>query len=440
LKHFEALKYFENLQIPSQKRAFQEVSPILISKSLPAQAGQGGLIAIAVTVLVALVIMAGSLSSMSNMNATRTVVTKQTLQAFYVGQSGIQEAMATRILPRSNYLNFKTPIGAQKPMYAGSGLVYQNPDPINPTGLLGQYRYVVVGGQGTRIPGTGAYYAPGDVNPLQVPRLIVTDSIPDTSPFIVMSNASVCKSSTNVSVIQPDALIAGLNPTCKPGYYLDDITLVAQVRLNREQPSNGTVIMDRAQQLRIFKNRNAIILPAGAQVPGYAAWQPLGSTINFDTVWTSGTVKPNHLLVYNFIDNTIYVNTDITGTSMNIGTIPAKAVLRLYFNEAFDYRSISPTYDTNLTDCGVQATAANCRVRVMQGTDATGNQGTAYLGNTMIPILPDGSQLILLPPVTPADQIQSTNNYNAIKIDAKFLQTSNSSVGTQNYTIIFKTQ
>jgi hypothetical protein len=374
------------------------------------------------------------------MNATRTVVTKQTLQAYYVGQSGIQEAMATRILPRSNYLNFKTPVGVQQPMYTGSGLVYQNPDPVNPTGLLGEYRYVVVGGQGTRIPGTGAYYAPTAVNPLQVPRLIVTDSIPDTSPFIVISNASVCKSSANKAAIQPDALIAGLTPTCKAGYYLDDVTLVAQVRLNREQPSNGTVVMDRAQQLRIFKNRNAITLPAGAQVPGYAAWQPVGNSINFDTAWSGGNVLPNHLLVYNFIDNTVYVNTDITGTSMNIGTIPAKAVMRVYFNEAFDYRSISPTYDTNLTDCGVQATAANCRVRVMQGTNAAGDNGSAYLGNTMVPLLPDGSQLILLPPVTPSDQIQSTNNFNAIKIDAKFLQTSNGSVGTQNYTIIFKTQ
>jgi len=438
LKNFEALKYFENPQ-----NSTQDISPKnSITQSLPAQPGQGGLIAIAVTVLVALVIMAGSLSSMSNMNAIRTVVTKQTLQAYYVGQSGIQEALATRILPRSNFLNFKTPVGSQKPMYTGSGLVYQNPDPINPTGLLGQYRYVVVGGQGTRIPANGAYYNPTDpaaVNNLNVPRLIVTDTIPESSPFVVISNASVCKSSTSKSAIQPDALNPGLTPTCKAGYYLDDITLVSQVRLNREQPTSG-VIMDRAQQLRIFKNRNAITLPAGAQVPGYAAWQPAGNIINFDTVWNGGNVSPNHLLVYNFIDNTVYLDTNITGTSMNIGTIPAKAVMRVYFNEAFDYRSISPTYDTNLTDCGVQATAANCRVRVMQGTNAAGDNGNVYLGNTMIPLLPDGSQLILLPPVTPTDQIQSTNNYNAIKIDARFLQTFNGSVGTQNYTIIFKTQ
>jgi hypothetical protein len=406
--------------------------------SRKSRVGQGGLIAIAVTVVVTLVLVSGAMSGMSALNASRTVVTKQTLQSYYIAQSGIQEALATRMVPRSNLLNFSaSAAAAQTPVYAGSGLVYRNPDPTNPSGLLGQYRYLVVGGQGARVPNDGSYYNPTVLNNVNIPRLLVTDTIPDTSPFIIISNASVCKSTTNRSAVVPDMLIPGTVPSCKAGYAIDELTLIAQARLNREK--NGTLTqMDRATQMRVFKNSNNLTLPAGAQVPGYTNWQPAGSTINFTTAWNGGSVELARVVFYNFADNTVYANVPIAGANTSVATsVPAKSVIRLYFNNAFDFRSISPSYNSNLTDCTAPATAATCRIRVMQNTNSAGNNGTAYVGNTTIPLLPDGSQVILLPPLT--NQLVG-NQYNAIKVDANLMRTSGAKTGAQSYTVVFQTQ
>ena len=202
-------------------------------------------------------------------------------------------------------------------------------------------------------------------------------------------------------------------------------------------------MMDRASQIRTYKSSTAIPLPAGTSVPGYATWQPMGNIINFDTAWKSGKVELGYVVFYNFADNTIYDAKAITGNlTVMSKPIPPKAVIRLYFNYPIDFRSISPSYDRNLADC--QTNVNNCRIRVMQKTNAAGVGGTAYSGNTIIPLLPDSSQVILLPPLE--GQIQGGGIQHAIVVNAPNMTTWNGQPGTNTgtnplgYTITFLTQ
>jgi hypothetical protein len=393
--------------------------------------GQGGLIAVAITILIALVLASTSLSDFASLNAKRSVVTKESLQTYYIAQAGIQEAMASRMVPRSNYLNFSA---VKPPFLASSGLVYQ--DPATKQNLLGEYRYIILGGDAAR-QADGSYYPDNSMSLAGIPRLLTTDSIPDSSPFIVISKATVCKKATTRSLVALNQLNTGITPTCKAGYIADELTLVAESRLDREHAS-GVSLMDRTDKVRIFKNSAQIQLPAGASVPGYATWQNANATINFDTAWNQGAVELKRVVFYNFTDNTIYADVPVVGASTTVATpIPTKAVIRLYFGGPVDYRAISPTYDRQLADCK-GAGASTCRIRLMQNTDALGQGGTAYTGNLMMPLLPVGSHIVMLPPLT--GQIAAGGVRHAIKVDATQLRTANGTPGTVNYTINFVTQ
>lgn len=398
--------------------------------SRPRVSGQGGLIAVAITMVIAMVLASSVLTGISSQNAVRAVSTKQSLQTYYVAQAGIQEALASRMVPRTNYLNF---VAAQTPYLSQSGLIYQ--DPINRQKLLGQYRYIILGGDAAR-DSNGNYYAANSVTPDAIPRLLATASIPDSSPFIIISNASVCKSATSKTTVAVDRLISGSQPSCRTGYVLDELTVVAQARLARESPI-GSPLLDRADKMRVYKDSSRIPLPAGAMVPGYSTWQSANSLINFNTAWNNGGVRLDKVVFYNFADNTIYADVPINGaaTTTVVPQIPTKAVMRLYFNTPIDYRSLSPTYDRQLADCK-GASVGSCNVRVMQATAADGSGGTAYSGNTMIPLMPGSTQLILLPPLS--GQISGATRHT-IKVDGSKIRSFNGIAGTTNYSIIFTT-
>lgn len=403
----------------------------LLSRTEGHSRGQGSLIAVAIAILLALILISGGLSGLNTMNSNRSVVTKQTLQTYYVAQAGVQEALASRMLPRTNALNFVT---AQAPYFNQSGLVYQ--DPINRQGLLGEYRYFIVGGEGAR-QSNGSYYPISDRTPDGIPRLLATQTIPDASPFLVISKGTVCKSAAQKSVVALNRLIPGSNPQCQTGYVRDELTLVARAHLNRET-TGTTPLMDRADQIRVFKDSSRVILPDGASVPGYASWLGAGSTIDFEQAWANGGVQLNRVVFYNFADNTLYADVPISGASTTVATtIPSKAVIRLYFNDGLDFRSISPTFNRQLTDCAGTG-AANCNIRVMQNTTVTGTGGTAYGGNTILPLLPQGSQVILLPPLT--GQIAGGGVQHAVRVNATRLRSFNGRSGTVDYTINFVTQ
>jgi hypothetical protein len=351
----------------------------------------------------------------------------------------LQEALATRMLPRSNYYNFVAPVAPASQYFTRSGRVYQ--DPVNQTGLVGLYRYIIVGGDAAR-KADGSYYANTDLNPFSgIPRIISNDSIPDNSPFLVISNGFSCKNSGGGVAV--DQLNISAVPSCKAGFTLDEITLVARAKLMQEA-TVGVPVKDRIDQLRTFKNHTAIQLPSGAFVPGYG-WRNAGSTIDFDQAWgysgTAANLTPvalKRVVFYNFVDNTIYASVPITGANTDVtptfGTIPANAVIRLYFDGPVDYRSFATTFDRQLADCKT-TNPTTCRVRVYSNPSGS---NTIYGGNTMIPLFPGSTQVILLPPLTGT---LSGSTRQRIVLDTNQVRSFSNARGNINtYSILFDTQ
>lgn len=424
----------------------------VVSRLLQPAAGQGGLIAVAVTILVALVLGATTLSGLSMLNASRSVAIKQSLQTYYAAQAGIQEAVASRMVPRSNYLNFNTT--NNKEYYSRSGLVFKDPtqggSTAPSTGVMAMYRYVVVGGDAARKK-DGTYYSSTPSadwqNPQNTPRLLANETMPVDSSFVVISNGLSCKTISGKSVVASDQLVLSPTPSCKDPskYVLDQITLVAQAKLAQEYSGNAKPL-DKVDKLRYYKDSSKLRLPMAAFVPGYG-WTNTSQTIDFQKVWaysntadvdeTHNPLKLEKVVFYNFADNQIFHNQTVNSNVVTVPVkIPSKSVIRLYFNGPIDHRSISPTYNQQLADCQ-GAGATTCRVRVMQGTDAAGNGGVAYTGNTMIPLFPSSTQVILLPPLT------GTINggvRHTIRVEANKMTSYSGSTGQKDYKIIFTTQ
>lgn len=402
--------------------------------------GQGSLIAVAVTILIALVLASSSLTGLQQMNVVRSVVTKQTLQTYYTAQAGIHEALATRMLPRSNYYNLVTPAAPASAYFSRSGRVYT--DPVNRTGLVGIYRYVVVGGDSARQP-DGSYYPVNSLNVAGVPRLLATDHISENSPFIVLSMGTTCKTTSGKATVGVDQISVNAatgQPVCNAGFVRDDLVLVTQVKLMRES-TVANPLRDRADRMQVFKDSTQVRLPANAFVPGYG-WTNTTTNINFDAVWAqtaaaNGPLRLNRVVFYNFSDNTVYADQPVAGPVTNVAApIPSKAVIRLYFDGPIDYRSISPTYNRQLTDCQ-GAGAANCRIRVMQNPLGPPLGGTAYTGNTTIPLFPGSTQVILLPPLT---NTLNGATPQAVRVDATRMRSFSGAPGPADYTINFVTQ
>jgi hypothetical protein len=426
-----------------------------------AMPGQGGMIAVAITILITLVLVGGSISSMSQLNAQQSVVTKQSLQTFYAAQAGIQEALASRMLPRSNYLNFDAasdPSNGGKPLsekryYGRSGNIYQ--DPSNTTrGLIAKYRYLVVGGDSARQNnGSGSYYAPGNMTPGGVSRLLSTDTIPADSPFFVISTGTTCKSAQGTSASLPDKLTTGITPGCSSGTQKDEVTVVATVRMNQEPPSvSGAAPKDQIVRQRVYKNNTRIPLESAAFVPGYG-WLAANTGFDFNQAWSyqggndvnNDPMRLMKVVFYNFADNTVYKNCAVgesnLGASVNCGNVPTNSAIRLYFNGAFDYRTISPRADLSdkeLKDCKPTGSnpnqADNCRIRVVPNPPMSGSNH-AYSGNTTIPLLPGGTQVILLPPMVAL----SAGQVHQLEIDGTKLRGFSNNPGKTDYRITFTT-
>lgn len=406
-----------------------------------AKFGQGGIITVAVVILLALVIGNSSLSELSRINATRTIVSKQSLQTFYAAQAGVQEAYANRILPRSNYYNFAN---LPTQYYTRSGRVYANPADTSQN-LIGLYRYVVVGGDPAR-QSNGNFYPANNLNTVGAPRLVSTDMYPPDSPFMVISNGLTCVKKNVKALVGTDQLIFGVTPSCRDrvNYRLDEVTLVSEVSLAQEHALNTVQPKDRVKQQKIYKDSSNIHLSSNAFVPGYG-WTTPSQRLDFQTIWADQTntinnhaLKLERVVFYNFADNTIYRDVQVNNRALTVvpGSIPSNAVIRLYFNGPFDYKTLSRTQnDTNLTNCkGAQAN--DCNIRVMQNVRANGSGGTVYDSNTMIPLLPNSSQVILLPPLT---NNLSSGNRHAIRVDTRRMNTFSNNSGRLNYRIVFVT-
>lgn len=428
-------------------------SPKKVWKS-SAQLGQGGLIAIAVVLLITLTVGGGLLGSMSQQNANQAILTAQNAQAYYAAQAGVQEAIATRMLPRSNYLNFDinrdTVDGipySSKAYYRSSGRISKSLDTNDQ--VIAKYRYMVLGGDSARRP-DGSYYG-NNVPDTEDPYLLSITKISDQSPFIVVSEGIICHASNQFGKALvdkfvkniPDKVLAG---ECQSGYTRDQVIVVAAVNLLNPDGSKDKIISQN-----IYKDASKIRLPAGTFVPG-KGWIRENSVINFNDVW-----KENHqtnnlddenpltlkkIVVYNFTENRVIRNCEVEGPNKTscgpiIGGIPKQALaFRLYFNGPFDFRSISPNTrltDTSLEEC--KGSGANdCHLRIMPQTGPAPRK--AYSSNIILPLYPGGTQIIVLPPL----KAYGRNDKFSLEIDTTKMRSFNGERGRLKYSIDFQAE
>jgi len=406
------------------------------------ETGQAGLLAIAISMIIMLVLVGGTLSNLSAMDSKRNIVDRRSMQAYYVAQAGLQEALATRMLPRSNYLSFISPAGAPaavQPYYSNSGLVFQQPG--TRTGLIGAYRYVIVGGDPSR-KADGSYYgipqgppfSPGpDVtsSATPTPRLVTFQSNPPASPFFVLSNGITCVKNVNtagqdqgvdqfigpanLTLANQLTLSGGLVPQCQTGYSPQEVTLVAQVSLEQESGA-----LDKVNSVRMYRDRTKLSLPGSAFVPGQGWVSSANTVVNFDTAWSSQSTnagltpgRPTRLVFFKFGPNNIYKSVDLTGGSPVTvpGTVPIDASMMLDFDGPIDYRSLSSNlggsmsyfYDSDLAGCKGGA-STNCAIKMFAKTN-----NVQYTGMMVVPIMPYLTKVLLLAPL--GNNLSSGNAY-----------------------------
>ncbi|MDX2084672.1 MAG: hypothetical protein SFZ03_04715 [Candidatus Melainabacteria bacterium] len=338
--------------------------------------GQAAVVVMAVTLLMGLIIMGLSINQLQYVNARRNVTSNDSLQAYYVAQAGVQEALAARMDPRTNYLNFVS--SPQGPKYPLSGRVYQNPS--NLTGLLGAYRYIVLGGDNARDPVSGNYW--NDSNSLLNPL--------SQQPFYIISRGSVCQAANGQTLV--NAIVPGMVPTCTSGQ-LQHTTVVATVDMSR----NSNAARDLVSDYRPVTGNNDVVLPAPVMVPGGG----LSNTVNFESAWSavqSDAVpllavvhllsEPRNIRVYN-INSTTFTIPD---------RVQPNAVIRLYFRGGLDIRS---PYKYNETACKNDPNECYLRIQKMNPDftpELQGNKPVYFNGATIIPLLPSGAELIVFPP------------------------------------------
>jgi hypothetical protein len=259
--------------------------------------------AILITVLLCLVVLAGvsaSLGIFNQQSAQRNISTKSTLQSYYVAMQGIQEALGTRMIPRSNQLNYRMiqasgdmlgvqsrifsfgqPADPQNPgvgnvrimsYYNLSGLTFTNvrrmpsesfPPFINPNDIMGAYRYIVVGGDPSRRAENGRYYFDpglpsagtsrlGNANSTELKLISQPFAFPvNSSAFFIVSNGITCVPRGG-GVAAPGQIIFNpypQRPTCRnqQQFELDETNLVARVELEHSR------LQDLVQAIKVFE-------------------------------------------------------------------------------------------------------------------------------------------------------------------------------------------
>ncbi|MGE0201880.1 MAG: hypothetical protein AB7P76_13060 [Candidatus Melainabacteria bacterium] len=413
----------------------------------PRAAGQAGVLAIAALVLAVMVFIGASLSQMSFMGTKRTVVTSKNLQSYYVAMAGVQNALATRFYPASNYLSWNAvndvkaiepyPTQSGTPS-ATAGYVYRNPASKVTGQLVGVYQYFILGGyQGVDAgASSGNNFSYWSDN-----RKIELSQFPDSDAarFLVVSRGVTCNLPTGAAqagVIQPNKLfpgkgpIAPLKPTCPSGFVADDTTIVAPIWI---RPASGG--SDKVEAISVFDDSTAIRLPRKTFVPG-SGWQNAGSTINFDTVYADATsnvnsaVTPTHVAIYDFVTNQLQCQKNINGAATTLAggdctsPINAKSVINIYFKGHLDHRSFNPNNAWDLKSC----TYGNCNLEVESG-------GTASTGYQLIfdPIKSD--QIKLLPNIS---SLATANKTYTIHIKTNQLRGwSGASATIPEYTVQF---
>ncbi|MEW5820474.1 MAG: hypothetical protein AB1782_09820, partial [Cyanobacteriota bacterium] len=145
--------------------------------------GQGAVILFAIFIVVILLIVGVTLSTSQTKAVTRVIYSEANLKTYYAAMAGIQEALATRLVPRSNVYAIQTKLGSDAnvsnlstynmlnmtnglaskaapellpPLYPNTGVIYGTDPGVAPNitsldvarnDVIGTYLYKAVGGE-----------------------------------------------------------------------------------------------------------------------------------------------------------------------------------------------------------------------------------------------------------------------------------------------------
>ncbi len=381
--------------------------------------GQGALIAVAVITLVAMATMALALNQAAFYNSKRIISNRQSMQLYYVAQAGIQEALATRFVPRTNYLNFLQYAGAaggphNTPLYGLSGRVFRDASSTNNNELIGYYRYFIVGGDPIRrLNGTE-----------DNSRLTLNLGV--LQHYYILSKGSVCLSDNGkVGVGLLQIAMAGDNPTpsCNqdpgdPGatYALENLTVLAEADLSRTLNTK-----DLISDYKLFKNDTNITLGPAATDTVFVPGRGINNQVNFEETWSATIasepaneleVFPAWMIFYTMAQGLPDADKSMpfTGTDTNVAApIDARSVMKVFFNGGVDYRTLyirpdTANNETIAADC--TADPSNCVVNVYDDT-----AGVYFTNSTLYPSFPSETQFILLPPLSAGTVMGSGVDY-----------------------------
>jgi hypothetical protein len=403
-------------------------SPAMVSLALRSSSGQAVMIMGAVALIAFMGVVGFSLSQSSNSHAKLMINEATANQLKLTAQAGLQEALATRFYPRSNYLNFSAltlppaPPASQQPFYKTSGRLFSG------TNLIGMYRYVVLGGDSARNPSTAVF------NPSDIVRITSSSSKVD-QPFVVLSQGAVCVSPDGQNIVPNAFSVSGFVPSCNAGSTLRTITFLSSSRLD----GSGAGGQDVLDTMRMVSNPASITLPTNVVMPDGTRT----NTVNFETAWGAANAAshatPDYVMSYSLADQTAASPAvQVTGSTVTIpGTVAPNHAIRVYMRGEYDYRSL---YNYNPATC--ISNPSTCAVKIEQRNadwtptlDGGGNRVVFGVGSLM-PVLPSGTQLIAFPPQDPAAAMAFNTNY-AIVIDGNVLQDSRGKKSGSTYEVRF---
>jgi hypothetical protein len=194
------------------------------------RSGQAAVLAIFVLTLTVLMFAAQMVAGIQRQVAMQTTFRQTNDFSLSIALQGVQEALASRMFPRSNQLNFlefknnpsnfqgegrsiysNGKLVGQFPFFPESGFVYDNLDGGNPNRkLLGVYHYMVLGGDSAQNRFAKADNVNG-VSPMKrylesyKDLLNNVSYVPNTTPFYIVSRSLHCTDTSSGRVV-PGAL------------------------------------------------------------------------------------------------------------------------------------------------------------------------------------------------------------------------------------------
>jgi hypothetical protein len=401
--------------------------------------GQSAVLLLGVAIMGALVVVGFSLASLNASNVQQNFSTGQSLQMYYTAQAGIREVIANRFVPRNNFLAFRGLVDSalpinQRAMYPLSGRVFKNPNTPS-SGVLGYYRYMVLGGDPFVEPASGNYY--GDLS-----AALTAGSTGWLNPtprqfYYIVSRGSVCEDAngnvlTDALKMTYDASQPNLTtgkPSCTTGTFRE-LTLLAVVDASRTVNTTQDVI----REFKVYQNSaDPIKLNTPTRVPGYGLTGPgvpsvPVNTFDFEVAWQNNATgaKPVALVTHMMTSPLNLRVFPITGTTLDITATPLdpRAVVRVLFDRDVDYRSLYLfNMDSNGADnrslldpardgCPQDMTYCGVRMQKLNTTNVPFTPPQFYASASFMPMLPSTSQVFFFPPPpTGSTAMASGSNY-----------------------------